>query len=50
LFQGTEIFTGVFNTDVIGLVLTNPSVTYSTQYCAQPCSDRVVLLAFILAS
>jgi len=44
------MFTGVFNTDVIGLVLTNPSITYSIQDCARPCSDRVVLLTFILAS
>jgi len=31
---GTEIFTGVFNISVIGEVLTNPPVTYSTQDCA----------------
>ena len=31
---GTEIFTGVFNINVIGEVLANPPVTYSTQDCA----------------
>jgi len=50
LFQGTEIFTGVFNTYFFGEGLTNPSVTNTTLECDRPWSDRVVLLAFILAN
>ena len=37
---GTEIFTGVFNTSVIGEVLTNPPVTYSTKDCASTVHEK----------